>query len=181
MGSLYESCWGEFVKVRTWTQYVYVVVLTLFVAIIVRWLFLAFYYLPSSTMEPLVSAKSYVLIGKFSYGLKFVPGGSAYFHRDIKENDVILFSLPNRDEKIYLKRVVALSGQSLEVRDGTIYVNEQLVKVTDQKKWQLAKQVIPVAHVFVLNDNYSQMEDSRSFGPVPEKYVLGKFLLSFKF
>jgi signal peptidase I len=102
-------------------------------------------------------------------------------HRGIQLEDVILFSLPNRDEKIYLKRVVALSGQFLEVRNGSIYINDQLKKETDQKTWQLAKLQVPEGQVYVLNDNYSQMEDSRSFGAVPEKYVLGKLLLSFKF
>lgn len=168
-------------KVKTWTQYLYVVFLTLLVAVCVRWLAIAFYYLPSTTMETAIPAKSYILVNKLAYGLKFVPGGTSYLQRGIQLEDVILFSLPNRDEKIYLKRVVALAGQFLEVRNGTIYVNDQLQKETEQKNWQLAKMQLPVGQVYVLNDNYSQMEDSRSFGPVPEKYVLGKLLLSFKF
>lgn len=167
-------------KVRTWSEYLYVIVITLLLAVFVRWIVVAFYYLPSASMEPTIPAKSYVLVNKLAYGLRFVPGGSVYFEGKINSHDVILFSLPNQNEKIYLKRVLALAGESFEIKKGQVFVNERLMLELPQKEMQFAKFQVPEGHIFVLNDNYSQMEDSRSFGAVPVKFVLGKFLLTFK-
>lgn len=110
----------------------------------------------------------------------------------IKRFDTIVFNSLEGNEKL-VKRVIGVAGDSIEMRDGTLYVNEEPIEeiyvnrktksneITNDFKLRDVAGVSKVSegHLFVLGDNRFRSKDSRNFGLVPEKSVIGE--VKFKF
>jgi signal peptidase I len=133
------------------------------------------FYIPSGSMEPTLQIDDRILVSKFSYRLGRIARG-----------DVIVFHYPLNPGKDFVKRVVALSGERVELRDGVVLINNQ--PITELYPTALAAgdracttsygpQIIPQGQLFVLGDNRCNSEDSRFFGFVPVGNVVGKALL----
>ncbi len=191
-------------KLQKWSDYYNVLFLGLFVAIIIRWTTLSFYYFPSESMVPGIQPQNYVLVNKLAYGLRLTPGGSVYFEQKVKTGDLVLFAMPSNEEKKFVKRVIATAGDFVEIKAGTVWINSapldlrvknELETVFEEKYketvWEIFsmkihsatanfnKTQVPEGYFFVLNDNRDQLEDSRTFGMVPTKFLSGKVLVSF--
>lgn len=132
------------------------------------------FYIPSGSMEPTLQVDDRILVSKFSYRL-----GS------IERGDVIVFHYPLNPGKDFVKRVVALGGETVELRDGVVLING--TPITELYPTALAggdractsnygPQKIPEEQLFVLGDNRCNSEDSRFFGFVPVQNVVGKAL-----
>ena len=133
------------------------------------------FYIPSGSMEPTLQVDDRILVSKFSYRLGRIARG-----------DVIVFHYPLNPGKDFVKRVVALGGERVELRDGVVLINKQ--PITELYPTALAAgdracttsygpQTIPQGQLFVLGDNRCNSEDSRFFGFVPVENVVGKALL----
>jgi signal peptidase I len=133
------------------------------------------FYIPSGSMEPTLQIDDRILVGKFSYRFGTVRRG-----------DVIVFHYPLNPGKDFVKRVVALPGETIELRDGVVLINREPIK--ELYPTALASgdractsnylaQKIPASNLFVLGDNRCNSEDSRFFGFVPFNNVVGKALL----
>jgi signal peptidase I len=191
-------------KLQKWSDYYNVLFLGLFIAIIVRWTILSFYYFPSESMIPGILPHHYVLVNKLAYGLRLTPGGSVYFEQKVQTGDLVLFALPSNEEKKFVKRVIAAAGDFVEIKAGRVWINGAPLNVRVKNKletvfeekfretvWEIFslrlhsptanfnKTQVPEGHFFVLNDNRDQLEDSRTFGMVPAKFLSGKVLVSF--
>ncbi|MBO1307832.1 signal peptidase I [Enterococcus sp. 669A] len=100
-------------------------------------------------------------------------------HREPERFDVVVLHPPSDPEDIYLKRVVGLPGEEIEYFNGKLYVNgeyvpDEFASQTDNFVWALRyNQPIPEDYYFVLGDNRMISKDSRTFGLVPEKQILG--------
>lgn len=126
-----------------------------------------------NSMLPNFHDQEYLLTDKVSYKL----GGP-------RRGDVIIFQAPKHEEYDYIKRIIGLPGETVSVKGGEVYVNDQLLQenyLPGELKTQgggflKEGQNIPVpeGHYFVLGDNRSQSSDSRDWGPVPEKNVVGR-------
>ncbi|MFD1178803.1 signal peptidase I [Paenibacillus puldeungensis] len=103
---------------------------------------------------------------------------SRSFWDDIKEQPLVsLLSGEGKKEIFYVKRVIGLPGDTIEVKDGKLfrngtvlhepYIKEEMVAGTEQS-WE-----VPVGHVFVMGDNRNNSKDSRMIGPVPLDHVMG--------
>lgn len=108
----------------------------------------------------------------------------------IKRFDVIVFKLPN--ESIYIKRVIGMPGEAIRYDNDQLYINEQAIEETFlekniKKDHETApyttnvnlsdlttEEVLPKDSYFVMGDNRRMSKDSRSFGAVESKYILGK-------
>ncbi len=99
---------------------------------------------------------------------------------DPQRGDVIVFDPPVNSTKPYIKRIIGLPGETVEIRDGNVYIDGDLLEesyiesgITECARectpWQ-----VPEGHVFVLGDNRQNSSDSRVFGPVPIESVEGK-------
>ena len=92
----------------------------------------------------------------------------------------------NSYEEPIVKRVIAVAGQTVEIKDGDVYVDDvkleedYITSQTDARTF-IGKQTVPEGHIFVLGDNRIVSHDSRSedIGMVDERYVMGKVLLRF--
>ena len=92
--------------------------------------------------------------------------------------DVILFDSPHGDGKQYVKRLIGLPGETVEIRRGLVYINDQLLVfpgVTIRRDYSnLEKQHIPDNHFFVLGDNRDNSADSRAWGYVNKRQLIGQ-------
>ena len=124
-----------------------------------------------NSMESTLSDGSVVLVNRFVYNIK-----------EPKAGDVIVF-LPNGNEKshYYIKRVIGIPGDKVQIKNGLLYVNGELYDVEDTetiKNAGLAEDEITVGEdeYFVLGDNRNSSEDSRyaDIGMVRKRYIVGK-------
>ncbi|MDQ3321469.1 MAG: signal peptidase I [Acidobacteriota bacterium] len=98
----------------------------------------------------------------------------------IERGDIIVFWYPKDPDKSYVKRVIGLPGESVEVRDGTVFVNGQqldepyLDPERNQSLPSFPLRKVEEHYYFVMGDNRDNSSDSRYWGTVPEKYIYGK-------
>ncbi|MGB2750449.1 MAG: signal peptidase I [Pyrinomonadaceae bacterium] len=104
--------------------------------------------------------------------------------REIQRRDVIQFKFPLEKDKYYVKRVIALPGETIEIREGAVWVNgtrivEDYVDQTyNQVKSNYPPQVIEENEYFVMGDNRDNSSDSRSWGTVNKKLIVGRCIPS---
>jgi len=118
------------------------------------------------SMEPNLHNAERVIVEKVTY--HFVHGPA--------RGDVVVLHVSGQEE-LLIKRVVALPGETVEVRGGQLYINGRLVDEpwTDRQGGpDYPPTVVPPMHVFVMGDNRGQSNDSRSFGPIPVDQIVGR-------
>lgn len=103
----------------------------------------------------------------------------------IERGDIVVFWYPNDPTKSYIKRVIGLPGETVEVREGTVLINGSRLeeKYLDPRENVSAAILAPVQvklnYYFVMGDNRDNSSDSRVWGLVPKKYIYGKALLRY--
>lgn len=120
------------------------------------------------SMQPNLYYDQRVMIEKVTYRLVHGP----------RREDVVTFNLPGEEIPL-IKRVVALPGETVEVRDGQVFIDGELL----EEPWTIQlggpdypSTIVPPLHVFVLGDNRPSSRDSRYFGPVPLDQIIGRAL-----
>jgi signal peptidase I len=121
-----------------------------------------------ASMEPTLVSGEYVIVSKLNYRFGTPQRG-----------DIIVFHFPRDPKEEYIKRVIGLPGDEVQVRHGSVYVNgqpidETYLKVTTNYNgtWN-----VPENQLFVLGDNRNNSSDSHDCGTVPMDYVVGKAIL----
>ncbi len=160
--------------------YLEVAVLALFVAFLLRSYVVQAYRIPSGSMEAALYSGDFVLVYKLAYQLGEEP----------KAGDVVVFRYPLNTSKTFIKRVIALPGQTVQIIDKQVYVNNrpQVELLTVQHK---DKRIFPAAlsnrdnfgplqvppdQYLVLGDNRDESQDSREWGFVEKEHLIGKAL-----
>ena len=115
------------------------IIYALIIALIIRSLFFQPFYIPSSSMEPNLMIGDRLFVSKYSYGyskhsLPFSPNISnkRYLSKNPKRGDVIVFKTPADNRSDYIKRLIGLPGDSLQIIEGELYLNDK--KVQRRKK-----------------------------------------------
>ena len=130
------------------------------------------FYIPSGSMEPTLAIGDRILVSKLSYRLGTIDRG-----------DVIVFHYPLNPGKDFVKRVVGLGGETVELRDGVVLINNTPIKELYPTALaggdrsctsNYGPQKVPPRQLFVLGDNRCNSEDSRFFGFVPRDNVVGR-------
>ena len=104
---------------------------------------------------------------------------------EVKRGDIIVFWFPDDPSKSYIKRVIGLPGETVEVREGRVYINgRELTEPYLDPQLNLARvNQLPLTvkkhYYFVMGDNRDHSSDSRLWGLVPEKYIYGKALFRY--
>jgi signal peptidase I len=164
--------------------------LALLLAVFVRGVGLEAFKIPSASMLPTLQLGDYVLIDRLRYGLR-LPGLDRWLVRysDPKPGDVIVFANPRDLSADYVKRVIAVAGEVVEIRNKQVFVDGVARDVpsayfTQRAHVQLTgprdnfgPARVPPGQVFVLGDNRDQSIDSRYWGFVDVNDVEGKALL----
>lgn len=163
-------------------DWVFVVVLALGAALLVRVYVLQQFYISGPSMETTLLGNNRVLVNKLSYRL-----------HSIRRGDVVVFDrVTTSDGSVahddLIKRVIALSRDTIEIKDCKVFVNnavvdepylnkEDVAQVSAADRCRvsdLAKQTIPEDKIFVMGDNRPESFDSRSFGPISKSLVVGR-------
>lgn len=120
------------------------------------------------SMAPTLQSHQYVLVNRLAYKLGSPQTG-----------DVIVFHYPRDPQQEYIKRVIGLPGDRIQIANGEVRVNGQLIDEPYiaaaplyQTEWN-----VPEDSLFVLGDNRNNSSDSHNWGPVPIDYVVGKAIL----
>jgi signal peptidase I len=142
------------------------------ISVAASFMIITFLYQPvrveGTSMQPELRDQDRLFINKFAYRFE-----------NISRGDVVVFHYPRDPEKSYIKRIIALPGDSLRIDDGRVYVNGQLVdepyvprRYRDSRS--MPEMIVPQAQYFVMGDHRSISSDSRDFGPVNRDLVYGK-------
>lgn len=174
-------------------EYLEALIWAVVLALVIRTWGVQAFKIPSGSMEPTLLIGDHLLVSKSSYGIKLpfsdvvlIPLG------DPERGDIIVFRFPEDKEKDFIKRIIGLPGDTVEVRGMTVLINGTPL----HKKWgRYVNQVklppgvkshsnfgpvkVPPGHYFVMGDNRDQSYDSRFWfhgkgGFVPRQDILGK-------
>jgi signal peptidase I len=123
------------------------------------------------SMEPNLHSSQRVVIEKVTY---------RFFHGP-RRGDIVVIRLEDQED-LLIKRVMGLPGETIEVRDGEVYIEGERL----DEPWTVRPgrdhhrpQAVPPLHVFVMGDNRGASNDSRNFGPVPIDQIMGRAWLSY--
>jgi signal peptidase I len=147
-----------------------------------------------SSMNPTFEHQWYVLVNKSLYWeinldtvSKFVPfvdpgdDPTRYLFRAPKRGDVIVFKSPTvpegSPERDFIKRIIGLPGETLEVRDCTVFIDGLPLDepyIDEPPRSTHDPETVPPDHYFVMGDNRNNSQDSRSFGPLAKENIIGQ-------
>ncbi len=108
---------------------------------------------PSSSMEKTIMTNDRVI------GLRL-----AYKNDDPERGDIIIFKFPDDEKILYIKRVIGLPGDTVEIHDGDVYLNGQVLDepyITVETEGKFGPYTVPEGHYFMLGDNRNNSADSR--------------------
>lgn len=95
----------------------------------------------------------------------------------VQRGDLVVFNPPNNQYDVYIKRVIALPGEKIEIKNGYVYINDQMLDepyVEQRAEYYYSPAVIPKGYVFVLGDNRNHSSDSVRFGMLPRENIIGR-------
>lgn len=104
---------------------------------------------------------------------------------ELQRGDIVVFYFPKDETKSFVKRVIGLPGETVEIKAGQIYVNGQVLSepyvdaANNVAQANLSIKSISSEHYFVVGDNRDNSYDSRSWGTVPKKLIYGKYSVTY--
>jgi len=172
-------------------EYSEALVVAVILAIIIRAFFVQAFKIPSSSMVPTLLVGDHILVNKFIYGVRVPFTNIRWPEFTIPQRgDVIVFVYPEDRTKDFIKRVVAIGGDTVEIRDKNVLVNGKSVRdakvrhldtkvIRDNRnpRDNMAQVKVPNGTLFVMGDNRDYSHDSRFWGFVPVEDVKGEAFL----
>jgi signal peptidase I len=178
-------------------EYYEAILVAFLLALFVRTFVFENFKIPSGSMEDNLLIGDHLVVNKFIYSPHFDTSlHSALPYRGPRRGDVVVFKFPEDPRRDFIKRCVALPGDTVEIRDKQLYLNgvpqeEPYAVYKDPQTWsdspsvppsrrlrdQFGPIVVPPDSVFCLGDNRDNSLDSRFWGPVPMSYLKGRAVL----
>lgn len=158
-----------------WKEWGEPFVVAIVLALIIRTYLIGPYKIPTGSMETTLMIGDRIFVDKITYRF-----------REPKRGEVIVFKYPIDRKKDFVKRLIAFGGEEVEIRDGSVYVNGE--KLSDEvfaskyyynrSDWDYGRENqifrVPQDTFFVLGDNSGHSSDSRNWGFVPKKDLIGR-------
>jgi signal peptidase I len=160
---------------RTVIEWLAVIGGALVVALLVKTFLVQAFWIPSPSMSPALNEGDRVLVNKLADGVD-----------DINRGDIIVFERPNADGnggpesgiKDLIKRAVALPGETVEAREGVVFIDGQRLEEPYLEPGTITSDfppfAVPDGHVYVMGDNRANSQDSRSFEAIPGGDIVGR-------
>jgi signal peptidase I len=152
------------------------------------------FQIPTGSMEPTLLVGDFLLVNKFAYTESALPFEQALLpSRDLQRYDIVVFKYPKELNKDFVKRIIALEGETVEIKDKQVYVNgspipEEYKVHNDSQVYSkagyyqydevirdnFAPLTVPPGHCFVMGDNRDNSQDSRYWGCLPLHLIKGR-------
>jgi signal peptidase I len=165
------------------------------------------FQIPSSSMVPTLQVGDYILVNKFTYGIRLPVARTKIFEMNKpRRGDVMVFFPPHDNDTYYIKRVIGLPGDQISYIDKVLYVNGEQVSQEplellppERPRYRVSKEnlgeashliqtdmgsnnaakhnfamTVKSGHYFMMGDNRDNSRDSRSWGELPERDIVGK-------
>ena len=149
------------------------IVVAVALAMFIRTFIVELYVVDGPSMRPTLESEERLVVNKFIY--RFRPP---------EKGEVLVFQYPRDPSRDFIKRVIAVPGDTIEIREGRVLVNDQLLTedyILEKTRSEYPKATVPEGHTFVMGDNRNNSEDSRfaDVGFVPYDLIKGKAMLVF--
>jgi len=152
------------------------------------------FQIPTGSMEPTLLVGDFLLVNKLAYARPVLPlEGVLLPHKTIARKDIVVFKYPKDLTKDFVKRVIGLEGEKVEIRDKRVYINDQPIEepykvhgdsqiysktdvyhYDDLIRDNYGPVVVPKGSLFVMGDNRDNSMDSRYWGFLPAANIKGK-------
>jgi len=171
--------------IRDWVESI---VIAFLLALVIRAFIVQAFKIPTGSMRMTLIEGDLILVNKFIYGAK-VPFTNLRLPalKPPQRGGVVVFIYPEDKSKDFIKRLVGLPGDAVEIKGGSIYINDRPApeaifnQIYYYNRGQLAlsgqKMLVPADSYFVLGDNSATSKDSRYWGFVPKNNLLGKAII----
>jgi signal peptidase I len=179
----------------TLREYFESIVIAVILALFIRTFVVQAFKIPTGSMENNLLVGDHLLVNKFVFGPSAGTAERALLpEADVHRGDVVVFKYPEEPDRDFIKRVIGLPGETLELRHKAVYVNgrkldepyvhflvppsahAQEVAASDVRE-QYGPVTVPSGHYFVMGDNRDNSQDSRYWGFLPRDFIKGKALM----
>jgi len=173
----------EFHK-STVREYFESIVITAIIALFATTFVVQAFKIPTGSMESNLLIGDHLLVNKFVYGLHSGFFAKMLPYKEPRRGDVFVFKYPNNPEVAYVKRLIGMPGDKIEMKGRTVYVNGQPLKESYTQYIDsgsiydhFGPYDVKQGEYFAMGDNRDNSQDSRFWGSVPRDYLLGKALV----
>jgi signal peptidase I len=175
-------------------EYFESIVIAVILALFIRTFVVQAFKIPTGSMENNLLIGDHLLVNKFVFAPTAFPIESAILPiQTIRRGDVVVFKYPEDPERDFIKRVIGLPGETLELRNKRVYIDGKPLEepyvhfllpprsgsegTSLDVREQYGPVTVPPDHYFMMGDNRDNSEDSRYWGFLPRRYVKGKALM----
>lgn len=157
-------------EIRSW---IVSISLAIVLALLIRYFIVELYLVDGPSMRPTLQNSERLVVNKFIYRF-----------RSPERGEILVFRYPRDPSRDFIKRVIAIPGDTIEIKGGQVYVNSTLLDepyILSQTRGNYPLATVPEGHIFVMGDNRNNSEDSRfaDVGFVPFDLIKGKAMLIF--
>ena len=177
-------------------EYFETIVIAVVLALFMRTFVVQAFKIPTGSMEPNLLIGDHLLVNKFVFAPTLSSAERTLLPMtDIRRGDIVVFKYPEDPERDFIKRVIGLSGETIELKDRQIRVNGRAIQepyahylprpagsgggevTTGDVRERYGPVVVPAGSVFVMGDNRDNSQDSRYWGFLPKENIKGKALM----
>jgi signal peptidase I len=177
-------------------EYFESIVIAVILALFMRTFVVQAFKIPTGSMEPNLLIGDHLLVNKFVFAPTLSSAERTLLPTTaIRRGDIVVFKYPEDPERDFIKRVVGLPGETIELRDHQVHVNGRAIEepyahylprpqgmgggeiTSDDVRERYGPVQVPAGSVFVMGDNRDNSQDSRYWGFLPKENIKGKALL----
>jgi signal peptidase I len=169
-------------------EYTEAIIIALLLALFIRTFVVQAFKIPSGSMLDTLLIGDHILVNKFLYGIKNPFSGNTWIPvKKPERGDVVVFKYPLNPKQDYIKRVIGVEGDQIEIKDKKVYVNgephdesyvifldNKILPPGEQNRDNMEPKTVPANSLFVMGDNRDNSYDSRFWNFVDLKAVKGK-------
>jgi signal peptidase I len=175
-------------KKSTTREYIEAILIALLLALFIRTFVVQAFKIPSGSMQNTLLIGDHILVNKFIYGVKNPYNGHTWIpFKNPQRRDIVVFKYPVNPTQDYIKRVIGVAGDTIEIKDKTVYVNgkpqdepytihldSKILPANIQSRDNMGPITVPEHSLFVMGDNRDNSYDSRFWHFVDLSAVKGK-------
>ncbi|WP_417912673.1 signal peptidase I [Candidatus Electronema sp. TJ] len=171
-------------------EYIEAILIAVVLALFIRTFIVQAFKIPSGSMLETLQIGDHLLVSKFIYGIKLPFTGKVLVPvKEPKRGDIIVFKYPKEPDVDYIKRVIAVGGETVEIKDKKVFINgkplagdqdygqfkeERIIPASAGPRDNFGPVTVPEGKLFVMGDNRDNSYDSRFWGFVDLEAVRGK-------